>query len=61
MLGTILIILAVIGVILVILSVLPGTAGLTPGGWHAGLALIVVAVVLYVVLALVAHGAAYGP
>lgn len=56
MLVTICIILAVIGLILVILSVLPVTATFVPHGLHAGIALIVIGVVLYIILALFAHG-----
>jgi hypothetical protein len=55
MLATICIVLAVIGLILVILSVLPVTSTFIPQGLHAGIALIVIGVVLYIILALFAH------
>lgn len=56
MLGTICIILAVIGLIVVILALLPGTAGIMPANaFYGGIVLLVLGVILYVVLLLVAR------
>lgn len=59
MLITICIILAVIGLLLVVLSVLPITATFIPHGLHAGIALIAIGVMLYIILALFSHGGVY--
>ena len=49
--GTIVLILGVIGILVLVLGLLPATR--IPGGVHPGLIIVAVAVVLYVVLALV--------
>lgn len=57
MLSVICVIIAVLGLILILLSVLPYTATYAPHGVPAGIALVVVGVILYIVLALFAHPA----
>lgn len=55
---TICVIIAVLGLILVILSIIPVTSAHIPGGVGAGIALIVVGILLYIVLSLLVHPAA---
>lgn len=44
-------VLGVLGALLIVLSLLPATGGRVPGGMNSGIVLVVVAVLLYVVLA----------
>lgn len=55
-LTTVCAILAILGLIVCLLAILPPTAGRFPGGLSAGLTMVVVGVVLYVVLALILGG-----
>lgn len=50
---------AVLGLILIILSVLPYTSAYVVHGLPAGIALVVIGVVLYIVLSLVVHAPVY--
>jgi hypothetical protein len=51
MLGALCIALAVIGAVLILLGIVPATAAHVPRGLSAGIALLIVGVALYVILA----------
>lgn len=57
-LSTLCIIVAVVGVILILLGLLTPTAGYVTNGTPAGISLLVIGVVLYIVIALLAHSPA---
>lgn len=55
-LATLCIIVAIVGVILIVLGIVPTTAVYVGRGIPAGITLLVLGIVLYIVIALLAHG-----
>jgi len=56
LLATLCIFVAVFGVILIVLGILPYTATYVGRGVPAGIALLIIGIVLYILIALLAHG-----